>query len=77
MFERNYFFFHHCLSFCRYVMFQKQYFELSEMGGAQTVVRGGTAPVAPRSNGIGGQARSQEFGKGNKSRSKTILIPNW
>ena len=33
MFERNYFFFHHCLLFCRCVMFQKQYFEQAKMGG--------------------------------------------
>ena len=32
MFERNYSFFHHCMLSCRYVMFQKQYFELYEMG---------------------------------------------
>ena len=48
MFERNYeyFFFRHCLLSCRYVMFQKQYFEKTKMG-AQAVVRGGTAPLVP------------------------------
>ena len=48
MFERKYSFFHHCLLSCRYVMFQKQYFKLTKVGGgAQAVIRGSAAPLAP------------------------------
>ena len=48
MFERNYSFFHHCLWSCLCVMFLKEYFELTTMGGgAKVAVRGGTAPPGP------------------------------
>ena len=53
MLERYYFFFHYCLLSCRYVMFQKRI--LSKLKwGAQAVVRGSTATLAPpRSDSIG------------------------
>ena len=46
MFERNYSFFHHCLSSCRCVMFQKQYFEYTKMGGHKQPL-GGARPPGP------------------------------
>ena len=46
MFKRNYFFLHHCLLFCRYVMFQKRILSKPKWG-AQAAVRGGTAPQGP------------------------------
>ena len=51
MFERNYSFFHYSLLPCRCMMFQKQYFQHTKMGGAQASVRGGAR--APRSDGTG------------------------
>ena len=44
MFERYYSFFHHCLLYCRYVVFQKRFLSKPKWG-AQAVVRGGTAPL--------------------------------
>ena len=32
-------------------MFQKQYFELTKLGGHKQSLGGGTAPLAPRSDG--------------------------
>ena len=43
MFKRNYSFLHHCVLFCRYVMFQKRIMSKPKWG-AQAAVRGGTAP---------------------------------
>ena len=52
MFERNYSFFHYCLFLpCRYVMFQKQYFELTKMGGHLQLLGGERPPWPPRSDG--------------------------
>ena len=50
MFERNYSFFYHCLLSCRYVMLQNSILSKSKWW-AQAVVRGGTASLAPRSDG--------------------------
>ena len=44
-----YSFFHYRLLSCRYVMFQKRILSKPK-SGAQAVVRGGTAPLAPRSD---------------------------
>ena len=45
MFRRNYSFLHHCLLFCRYVMFQKRILSKPKWG-AQAVVRG-ARPLGP------------------------------
>ena len=44
MFERYYSFFHQCRLSCRYVMFQKQHFEKTEMWGTQASVWESKAP---------------------------------
>ena len=36
MVKTNYSFFHHCLLYCRCVMFQKQYFEETKTGGTSS-----------------------------------------
>ena len=54
MCERYYSFFYYCLLSCRYVMFQKRVLSKPKWG-AQAVVRGGTAPLAPRSDGTGSE----------------------
>ena len=46
MFKRNYPFLHHCLLFCRYVMFQKRILSKPKWG-EQAAVRSGTPP-SPR-----------------------------
>ena len=46
MFKRNYFFLHHCLLFCRYVMFQKRILSKPKWGHKQPL-GGDTAPQAP------------------------------
>ena len=50
MFKRNYSFLHHCLLFCRYVMFQKRILSKPKRG-AQAVVRGARPPRPPHSDG--------------------------
>ena len=51
MFKRNYFFFHHCLLFCRYVSSKNSILRKPNWEGAQATVRGGMAPLPPRSYG--------------------------
>ena len=46
MFKRNYSFLHHCLLFCRNVMFQKRILSKPNWG-AQAVVRGHAPPRPP------------------------------
>ena len=45
MFERYYSFFHYCLLSCRYVVLRKSILSEPKWGGAQAVVKGGTAPL--------------------------------
>ena len=52
MFERYYSFFHDCLLFCRYVMFQKRILSKPKWG-AEAIFGSNTAPLALRSNGTG------------------------
>ena len=47
MFERNYFVVHDCLLSCRCVIFQKQYFEQTKMGGHKQTLGAGMAPPPP------------------------------
>ena len=47
MFKRKYSFFQRCLLSCRYVMSQKQYFELAKMGGYEKPLWGGRPPGPP------------------------------
>ena len=49
MLERNYSFFHLCMLFCRYVMFQNSILSKPKWG-AQAVVRGARPPVATALN---------------------------
>ena len=53
MFKRNYFFFHHCLLFCRCVMLQKQYFQSTKMG-AQAAARGVRPLIPPHRMALAG-----------------------
>ena len=46
MFKRNYSFLHHCLLFCRYVMFRKRILSKPKWG-EKTAVRESTPPQAP------------------------------
>ena len=50
---------------CRWVMFQKQYFELTKMGGHKKPL-GGTPPWLPRSDGT----------DNNQNRQKTNAFSN-
>ena len=53
-------------------MFQKQYFELSEMGGGghKQLLGGGTAPVAPVATALGGRRAARNLEKEIKAGAK-------